>query len=113
MKVFRSPFAPNHSSTTEGIDLVKSIEQGKEIGSLGTVPLHVIVAGTFLNQPSVPAKMRPMLQERWQGLQTQFLSLSSNAKHHFVPNSGHFVQRDAPDVVSEAVKAMIGGYRGR
>ena len=44
------------SSTTEGIDLVKSIEQGKEIGSLGTVPLHVIVAGTFLNQPSVPRR---------------------------------------------------------
>ena len=101
------------SSTAEGIDLVKSIEQGKDMGSLGTVPLQVIVAGTFLNQPSVPANMRPMLQERWQELQMQFLSLSSNAKHNFVPNSGHFVQRDAPHVVSEAVKAMVVGYRGR
>jgi hypothetical protein len=54
-----------------------------------------------------------VLQERWQRLQTQSLSLSSNAKHQFVPNNGHFVQGDAPDVVSEAVKAMIGSYRGR
>ena len=61
------------SSTAEGIDLVKSIEQGKDMGSLGTVPLQVIVAGTFLNEPSVPANMRPMLQERWQELQMQFL----------------------------------------
>ena len=101
------------SSTAEGIDFVRSFEQAKEIGSLGTMPVQVITAGALLNQPLVPEKMRPMLQARWEELQTQFLSLSSNAKHSFVRNSGHFAQRDAPDAVSEVVKGMIAVWRKR
>src|SRR5262249_28732560 len=76
--------------TPERSGLVKSIAQAKEITSLGDIPLHVIIAGTFLNQPLVPQTMRPTLQARWQELQMEFLKLSSCAAYSLVLNSGHF-----------------------
>jgi pimeloyl-ACP methyl ester carboxylesterase len=40
-------------------------------------------------------------------LQSQFLRLSSNAQQSFAPNSGHFVQRDAPEVIIETIKKLL------
>lgn len=94
-------------ATTERIDFVSSIRQAHEIESLGSIPLHVITAGTYLNQPLVPVQLRAGLQERWQAQQMEFLGLSSRATYSLVLSSGHFVQREAPQVVSEAIKAMI------
>ncbi len=94
-------------STREGIDFPKSIAQAQEITPFGDLPLHVITAGTFLQQPVVPAHLRPVLQQRWEELQRRFLSLSSRATHSFVRESGHFLQREAPDRVVQAIVAMV------
>jgi pimeloyl-ACP methyl ester carboxylesterase len=37
----------------------------------------------------------------------QFLRLSSNARQSFALNSGHFVQRDAPEVIVETIRELI------
>lgn len=97
----------NVASTVEHIDFPSSIRQAREVVSLGDVPVHVITAGTFLNQPLVPAARRTELQQRWEDLQKQFLNLSSRATQSVVKGSGHFVQRDDPRVVINAIEAVI------
>jgi len=98
-------------STTEGIDFVASLREGRAIKSLGAIPMHVITAASFLNQPLVPPADRAPLQQRWDHLQKTFLKLSSAATQSFVPTSGHFVQRDAPQAVIDAIKPLIAQAR--
>src|SRR5262245_5943665 len=99
---WRSPEA-----TTEKIDFISSLGQAGEITSLGDIPLHVIIAGGFLNQPLIPPEFRETLQERWEGLQRQFLTLSTRATYSLALSSGHFVQRDAPKIVCDAIKDIL------
>jgi len=91
-------------STVERIDFVEAINQGREVVSLGDLPLHIITAGTFLNMPFVPPARRETLQGLWEGLQERFLQLSSRSTQTFVRTSGHFVQRDDPRAVVEAIR---------
>jgi len=95
------------ASTEERIDLVASITQVRRVVSLGDIPLHVITAGTFLNQSLIPSAPRVELQRRWEDLHKQFLKLSSRATQSIVHGSGHFVQRDDPQVVVDAIRAVI------
>src|SRR5262249_13445035 len=99
---WRSP-----ATTTERIDFPSSIREARDIRSLGNMPLHIIIAGTFLNQPLLPQAYRAKLQERWQALQMQFLRLSTRARHSLVLSSGHFVQRDDPTTVSDAIRTIV------
>jgi pimeloyl-ACP methyl ester carboxylesterase len=109
------------SSTVECLDLPASLEQGRAIESLGALPLHVVAAGTFANQPLLPAQQRPAFQQRWEAMQRQFLRLSSNSAYTLAPESGHFVQRDAPEAVVSAIfsilsqlpQSNVGGAAGR
>jgi pimeloyl-ACP methyl ester carboxylesterase len=99
---WRSPEA-----TTERIDFISSIRQAREVTSLGDIPLHIIIAGGFLNQPLIPAEFRDSLQDRWEALQRQFLNLSTQATYSLALSSGHFVQRDAPQIVCDAIKESV------
>jgi pimeloyl-ACP methyl ester carboxylesterase len=99
------------AATPEGIDFVGTIAQARALTSLGNIPLHVIIAGTFLNQSMIPENPRAALQARWQALQMEFLKLSPRATHSLALNSGHFVQRDTPNAVSDAIKAMLSAVR--
>jgi pimeloyl-ACP methyl ester carboxylesterase len=105
---WRSPDA-----TAEHIDFSTSLCQARAIDSLGSLPLHVIIAGTFLHQPLVPPELRGKLQDRWQAQQMEFLKLSNRTSCSFALDSGHFVQRDAPSVVSDAINAMVDDVRAR
>ena len=91
-------------STVERIDLVEAIRQGREVTSLGELPLHVITAGSYLHMPLVPAVHREKLQGLWEGLQARFLRLSSRSTQTSARASGHFVQRDDPRTVVEAIR---------
>jgi len=95
------------NSTTEGIDFVASCAQGRAVTTLGDLPLHVLSAGTFLNQPLLPQAARAHLQQRWDELQMRLLQLSSDATHSKVESSGHFVQREAPLEIVEAIRQML------
>ncbi len=103
----------NPDATTERIDMVESIRQGKAITSLGATPLHVIMAGTMLNNPTVPPHFRAPLQNMFEERQMDFTKLSSRSTHSQVLSSGHFVQRDAPQAVIDAIKTMLTSIGGR
>jgi pimeloyl-ACP methyl ester carboxylesterase len=94
-------------STAERIDFAGSFRQVKEVHSLGRLPIHIISAGTVTNSQFTPDRHRARLQSLWDGLQSRFLWLSPLATQSFALNSGHFVQREAPELVIEAIKRLI------
>ena len=100
-------------STSEGIDFPQSIAQARAIDSFGDLPLCVLTAGTFLNQTLVAAERRRRLQGIWCELQARFLQLSANAKHIYIHGSGHFIQREHPQMVIDAISQMVTSIRSR
>ena len=97
----------NSNSTQEGIDFPVSLTEGRLVTTLGSIPLRILAAGTFLNQPLIPPAFRSVLQERWDDLQADFLTLSNRASIIKVPKSGHFIQRDDPHLVIDTIKSLV------
>ena len=95
------------ASTREQIDFPTSLAQGRSVVSLGDLPLHVLSAGTYIHMPMVPPPARPFLQQRWEALQRRLAELSSRASHTQASDSGHFMQRDSPAMVSAAIVQML------
>jgi pimeloyl-ACP methyl ester carboxylesterase len=95
------------NSTQEGIDFPVSLAEGRAVTTLGSIPIRILDAGTFLNQPLVPPAFRSVLQERWDDLQADFLTLSNRASIIRAPRSGHFIQRDDPHLVIDTIKAVV------
>jgi hypothetical protein len=94
-------------STAEKIDFAECFRQIGEVESLGKLPVRIITAGTAINSPFLPEQARPSLQVAWNALQSQFLQLSSDARQTFALRSGHFVQRDAPEVIIDTIRDLI------
>lgn len=94
--------------SVEGIDFAASLAQGRAIGSLHDLPIYVLTAGTFVTQSFGPAAFQEELQRRWDELQARFLALSSAATQTFVHRSGHFMQRDCPEVFVETIAKAVG-----
>jgi len=100
-------------STAEKIDFAECFRQISEVQSLGQLPVRIISAGTAINSPFLPAHARPALQASWNHLQSQFLQISSDARQTFALQSGHFVQRDAPEVITETIRELIATVRAQ
>jgi pimeloyl-ACP methyl ester carboxylesterase len=92
-------------------DLLSSTARARDIATLGSIPVHVITSGVFLNQAIVPQEHRAALQERWEDLQQRFLKLSSRAPYLVARSSGHFIQRDDPRAVLAVIRAAIAQAR--
>jgi len=99
------------ASTAERIDFAASFREMQEVRSLGRLPIHIITAGTATHSPFIPEASRPRLQPLWDELQRSFLSLSPLATQSSALNSGHFVQREHPEIIVDAVKALIDQVR--
>ncbi|WP_438825166.1 alpha/beta fold hydrolase [Bacillus sp. JJ1127] len=68
--------------------------------SMGNIPLVVVAAGkkAFYSKEA---------QVKWLQLQKDILKLSTCHKFMIAPNSGHYIQRDEPKYVIDAVKWVI------
>jgi pimeloyl-ACP methyl ester carboxylesterase len=93
----------NARTTPENIDFPASFRTASAIDTLGDLPMAVIVAASFEHSPFFAADQRDGLQRDWERMQTSFLALSSRAELIRVPQSEHFVQRDAPQVIADAI----------
>ena len=101
------------ASTVERIDMVASQAEGHEVAALKDLPMRVLVAGGFLNDPMAPPQVRPILHAVWTGLQGRLAGLSDRAVVTPVEHSSHFVQRDDPGAVSAAILSLLGELRRR
>jgi pimeloyl-ACP methyl ester carboxylesterase len=95
------------SQNKEGIDMLSCRSAARRAASLGDLPIRVLTAGTFTNPPQFPDEQGEKLQAIWEGLQDSFVRLSSQSSRQQVPESGHFMQNDKPEVVIETIAELV------
>ena len=85
------------------MDFVTIRKQLRAIHPLGDLPVVVLASGVFLREAPTRPEAGPRLREMWQDLQRDLANLSSNSVYSAVESSGHFIQRDQPEVVVDAI----------
>jgi pimeloyl-ACP methyl ester carboxylesterase len=94
------------ANNPENVDFVRSREQLRAIHSLGDLPV-VLVSEVFLHETPTRPEAGPRLHEMWQDLQRDLANLSSNGSYSVVESSGHFIQRDRPEAVVDAIRRVL------
>lgn len=81
----------------------------KNAKSLGGRPIRVLTSGNHgIGRLPVPASLQTPQhaddERTFSAAQARWLTLSTNAKQIFVPNSSEYIQFDAPDAVVSAIR---------
>lgn len=97
----------NTESTPELIDLPLSLLSDSKRIDLGEVPLHIITAAAFRNAPFLPDNTKERLQTIWDCLQADLPVVSKKVTRTHLSKSDHFVQRDAPGSIIEAIEPLL------
>jgi len=85
-----------------------SSRQMQPTQSLGSLPLVVIEASTFLqSSPLMDLLPRKLVDRTWSQMQQKLLELSDRSQLMFAENSSHFVWVDRPDVMIAAVRTVL------
>jgi pimeloyl-ACP methyl ester carboxylesterase len=90
---------------TDRIDIHATVEELRSAGDVGDVPLVVVTAEIIEDEWLATV---PDLAAR---AQARLANLSSNATQVLATGSGHFVHRDAPEVVLAAIDEVVGAAR--
>ncbi|MEZ4667934.1 MAG: alpha/beta hydrolase [Anaerolineae bacterium] len=104
------------AKNSEGVDFVASQAEARAIDTLGDLPMLVLTAGAYLHDvPPQPAAQptAARLQRLWSEMHHELMQQTSNATHILVESSGHFVQREQPEVITVAIRQMLDIVRDR
>ncbi len=91
----------------EGVDFVASQAQAHTIDTLGDMPLLMITAGSHVRAAPPGDASAARMQMLWREMHRELMRQSSNAQQILVETSGHFVQREQPEVIVAAVRQML------
>ena len=100
-------------SNPEGVDMAASIDQVKDVTSLGDLPLTVITAGMPNLPPFIDRDIRRLLADSWLESQRALAGLSSAGIHIVAEESGHCVQCDQPKLVADSIFRNVARARNR
>jgi pimeloyl-ACP methyl ester carboxylesterase len=106
--------APDPRFMEEGLDIFASLEQLQRVASLGDMPL-IVISHHLVEMPSVAGISPNMFQLydlAYLGACNEFASLSSRGSVVFSDTIGHFVQREDPEVVIEAIRQVLESVDG-
>jgi pimeloyl-ACP methyl ester carboxylesterase len=90
---------------TDRIDIHATVDELHAAGDLDDIPVIVVTAGILEDEWLATV---PVLAAR---AQARLASLSSNSYQVVAPDSGHFVHRDAPNVVLAAIETVVSAAR--
>jgi hypothetical protein len=97
----------------EESEQVRSLaDEAARVRSFGDIPL-IVITGTGENRKEeFPSEaLAKTFVTLWSPMQEDLLKLSTRSKHVLASGSGHFVMLSQPDVVVEAIKEVVNGYR--
>lgn len=114
VRAFRASWSrPN----PEGVDWLTSTAEVAVCTSLGDLPLVVITASMAgrlpsyaRHNPELPHTIASLNELVWQELQDELTRLSSGSVH-IIAETGHYVHREQPGVVIDAVCALVDHLR--
>jgi len=87
----------------------ESAEQARAAGPLGSIPLVVLSHDPEKLYPVPGGSPRPdkEFNPLWEGFQGELAQLSTDSSRVIATGSGHYIQYDRPELVIEAVKALV------
>ena len=94
--------------------LERSAEEARSSGTLGSIPLTVISRDPSYYPSHDPQSMKASdahIEAVWSELQQEQLKLSSDSRQIIALGAGHGIPWQRPDVVIEAVRAMVQSTR--
>lgn len=96
------------SSNFEAMDIPAVVEQVRETGDFGDLPIMVLTAGKFtVLNPGLPPDLEDALAELFHDLQGRLAALSTVGSQVVIPDSGHNMPRENPQAVVEAIQTML------
>ncbi|HVU14746.1 MAG TPA: alpha/beta hydrolase [Phototrophicaceae bacterium] len=81
------------------------------IPALGDLRLTVLTATRTIQSPDLSAEEGRTMSRVFQGLQTEISQRSTRGQQTFVPDAGHYIHKDQPQVVIDAVRALVEAVR--
>lgn len=108
-RTFLTSDMANPTRNQEGFDIPTIVTQVRATEDLGKRPLIILSAGIFDViapglPPAVEAKLKKLFQHE---LPQQLTALSSDSTQIAVPDSGHNIPRQRPDIVILAIQAVL------
>lgn len=99
------------ANNAEGLDFAASFAQlGPDALAL---PRVVLSAGGFLDAKVFARAAGRELQRHWLELQGALAAAARPVEHLYVETSGHFMQRDTPQVIVDALERLVARLRAR
>ncbi len=87
--------------------LAPFLAQARDSGTaLGDLPMDVLTAASMAG-PGLSPELAAQFHAAWVGLQREIAGYSTQGKQRIVPGSTHYIQRDQPQAVIDAVTAMV------
>jgi pimeloyl-ACP methyl ester carboxylesterase len=79
----------------------------------GQMPLIVLTRTDYETDmpPTFNADDKAKMKQVWEGLHTEMAALSEKSQHRFVPGAGHYIQRDNPGAVVQAIADVVAQVR--
>ena len=96
----------SQASPAQKAEIAESRASGKALAKALPLPVvpTVLLTGT-LKDPSFPGN--PLEQDLKLELQKELLATTPRAHHILVPNSRHYIQEDAPNLVIDAIRDVV------
>lgn len=96
------------SNNFEAMDIPAVVDQVRETGEFGDMPITVLTAGKFtvLNS-GLPPNLETSLADLFHDLQGKIAALSTNGTQTIIPDTGHNMPRENPRVIVDAIQVMI------
>jgi len=85
--------------------------EGEAAGIFQDRPLVVLTAGKASPVPGVSDSVLAAFYDTWVALQAELATLSTNSIHRVVEGSSHYIHRDSPDAVVEAIGEVVESIR--
>jgi hypothetical protein len=109
LKAFRAGAfrSMDFTQNVEGMDIPASDAQVRAAGVLGDLPLVVITAGLCEECAGLPKDLAVKVEQTWQEMHKEILTLSTNSTHIMSERSYHCVQCSQPELVVEAILKLV------
>lgn len=98
----------------EGFDLAGGLTALAPLDAAGALERRPLAVTWTANQPppGLPAATTQELGRRWEAEQARLGRLSAASRLQRVTGSGHYLQRDQPNLVASTIERVLGALRG-
>ena len=94
----------------EGVDSKQTVAARRK---LGAIPLIVLTASDTTKAPGLPQAEIDEGAKAWSHLHDEIAALSTKGVNRLVEGSGHYIQKQKPQVVIDAVAEVVAAVRAR